>query len=165
MKQYQVRVVLLVVWKCIRPTLFLIYINDVVNFLPKDITIKLFTLSFTSFFGWFVLQRRINSLTSWSRKWQVNLTKEKCFACSIKPSSRKGPFSQQYCIEDIPLIKVDHTRDLGVIIDSDLKFQLHIDNITHKAAVRSRLILKSFTSRDKNLFIKTFCVYVRPLLE
>ena len=57
------------------------------------------------------------------------------------------------------------TRDLGVIIDSDLKFRLHIDNITHKAAVRSRLILKSFTSRDKNLLIKAFCIYGRPLLE
>ena len=51
------------------------------------------------------------------------------------------------------------------ISGSDLKFQLHIDNIIHKAAIRSRLILKSFTSRDKNLFTKAFCVYVRTILE
>ena len=68
--------------------------------------------------------REASILTTWNREWQLNLAKEKCFACSIKTSSRKWPFSQQYCIEDIPLITADHTRDLGVIIDSDLKFQL-----------------------------------------
>ena len=81
-----------------------------------------------------------------------------------KPALGKDP--SHNCIEDIPLITVDQTRDLGVIIDSDLKFRLHIDNITHKASVRSRLILKSFTYlRDKNLLIKAFCVCVRPLLK
>ena len=148
--------------------MFLIYISDLVNSLPKDITIKLFADDIKLYksisLDDSVLQRSFNSFSTWSREWQLNLAKEKCFACLIKTSSRKGLFSQQYCIEDIPLI-THHTRDLDVIINSDLKFQLQIDNITHKAAVRSRLIPKSFTSRDKNLLIKAFCIYVRPLLE
>ena len=87
---------------------------------------------------------------------------EECFACSIKSNSRKGPFSQQYCIEYSTIQnntkQLTRARDLDVIVDSTL-------TTSHKAAVRSRPLLKSFTSRDKNLLIKAFCVYVRPLLE
>ena len=54
------------------PMLFLIYINDAVDSLPQDITIKLFaddiklykSLSMDDY----VLQRGLHSLTTWSRK-------------------------------------------------------------------------------------------------
>ena len=59
------------------PMLFLIYINDVVNSLPKDITIKLFAGDFKLnkllSLDDSVLQRSINSPTSWSRERQLNL--------------------------------------------------------------------------------------------
>ena len=50
---------------------------DVVDSLPKDITIKLFAdeLCKSLSLDDSVLQRSINSLTSWSRKWRLNLAK------------------------------------------------------------------------------------------
>jgi hypothetical protein len=57
------------------------------------------------------------------------------------------------------------TRDLGVTVDSNFKFDQHVSLIVRKALVRSRLILKFFHSRDRLFLVKAFCTYVRPLLE
>ena len=56
-------------------------------------------------------------------------------------------------------------RDLGVLVDNKLLFNQHIANIVHKAHIRARLILRSFSSRDCNILMKAFVTYVRPLLE
>jgi len=55
-------------------------------------------------------------------------------------------------------------RDLGVIVDSKL-FDKHISLIVRKAQPQAGLILKCFCSRDRDLLMKAFCTYVRPLLE
>ena len=58
---------------------------------------------------------------------------------------------------------VDNVRDLGVTIDSQLKFDKHIAGIVHKAMNRANLILKTFHSCDRTLLTKAFCTYVRPI--
>ena len=46
-----------------------------------------------------------------------------------------------------------------------LTFSCHINAITQTSNRRRYLILKCFQSRDRNLLIKAFITYVRPLLE
>jgi len=65
----------------------------------------------------------------------------------------------------IALSVSDTVRDLGVIVDCKLHFDSHISAVLHKAHSSANLILKCFHSRDKELLKKTFCTYVRPLLE
>ena len=60
---------------------------------------------------------------------------------------------------------VDVVNDLGVLIDPYLTFAAHIDSIVLKAAQRSYLIFKSFQSHDRDLLVKAYKTYVRPLLE
>ena len=55
--------------------------------------------------------------------------------------------------------------DLGVLIDSSLRFSDHISNITRKAHQRACLILRCFTSKDRSMLVKAFITYVWPLLE
>jgi hypothetical protein len=50
-------------------------------------------------------------------------------------------------------------------MDSKLRFNLHISSIVHKAHIRAKLILRSFTTRDRIILTKAFLTYVRPLLE
>jgi hypothetical protein len=59
----------------------------------------------------------------------------------------------------------DQTRDIGVTVDSNLKFDKHVANIVHTASSRAYLILKSFVTRDQHILVKAFTTYVRPLLE
>jgi len=60
---------------------------------------------------------------------------------------------------------VDSVRDLGVIVDSQLSFAAHVDQIVARAFTRANLIHKCFISRDTETLKRAFLVYVRPLLE
>ena len=56
-------------------------------------------------------------------------------------------------------------KDLGIIIDQNLHFDEHIKEITKKAYCRSNLIYRSFVTKNRNLLVKAFITYVRPILE
>ena len=60
---------------------------------------------------------------------------------------------------------ITHTRDLGVIVSSDLSPFVHITDIVSKAHQRAGLILRTFISRDIHLLMCDFLVYVRPIVE
>jgi len=53
---------------------------------------------------------------------------------------------------------------MGVTDDAKLMFKSYIDNIVSKAALRVKLILKCFHSREC-LLTRAFCTFVRPILE
>ena len=55
--------------------------------------------------------------------------------------------------------------DLGVTMDSKLRFDTHILTMVYKAHIRAALIRRCFRSRDQNLLFTAFIVYVLPLLE
>ena len=59
---------------------------------------------------------------------------------------------------------VTHTRDLGIIVSSDLSPSLHVTDIFSKADMRAGLILHTFMSRDIHLLKRAFLVYVRPIV-
>ena len=60
---------------------------------------------------------------------------------------------------------IDRVSDLGVVVDSRLRFADHIATIAPKGHQRANLIHRCFTSKDRNLFVKAFITYVRPILE
>ena len=63
------------------------------------------------------------------------------------------------------LQEITCAKDLGVLFDNRLTFSHNINSIVHKASCRSRLIHKSFTSRQPKLLVHAFITYVRPILE
>jgi len=60
---------------------------------------------------------------------------------------------------------VDSVADLGITVDSNLKFSLHVSNIVRKAFIRSKLIVKCFQSKDSATLVRAFKTYVLPLLQ
>ena len=61
-----------------------------------------------------------------------------------------------------PLEYTDEEKDLGVIIDSKLKFELHISSNVNTANKIMGIIRRSFTYLDKTIFIHLFNALVRP---
>ena len=57
------------------------------------------------------------------------------------------------------------TRDLGILIDSEINFKEHIYNITASANQRAFLIKKCFLSKDTSSLVKAYKIYVRSLIE
>ena len=116
------------------PTLFLFYINDVVNSLPKDITIKLFAddiklyKSYLWIFGRFCPSEKHQFPHLVQQEVATQLSQGKMF-CVLNQNQLQEMTLLTTILLKTLLITVDHTRNLGVIIDSDLKFRLHIDNI------------------------------------
>ena len=65
----------------------------------------------------------------------------------------------------VPLEGSTCERDLGVQISSDLKWKNHISAIVSKANKVLGMLLKTFTSRDSDLWKMLYISLVRPHLE
>ena len=110
------------------------------------------------------LQHSLNRIVEWSEKWQLQLAPDKCQILSLIVCRRSfNPY--EYWINSHKLTRADIVRDLGVLIDSSLHFDKHIDNVIKKASNVSKLLLLSFSTRHQNILMKAFCTYVRPILE
>ncbi|KAF8366053.1 hypothetical protein PRIPAC_83882 [Pristionchus pacificus] len=71
----------------------------------------------------------------------------------------------QYLINGTPLSVSPSIKDLGVLMQSSLKFNDHISRIVSKARAKVNLIFKCFFSTEPGLYSRAFSTFVRPLLE
>ena len=71
----------------------------------------------------------------------------------------------QYSIADSTLLPVESQRDLGVIINSSLKFHEHIDKVCKKSMSVVSLILKKLTTRNADIIVNVYKSYAIPHLE
>ena len=100
------------------------------------------------------------ALDQWAEEWQLSLSVNKCWVLCIGKD-----VANQFCISDVPLPIVNFTRDLGITVSQNLSFSQHITGIVAKAHQRANMIHRCFVSRNVNLLVRAFTVYVRPLLE
>jgi len=157
----------------IGPTLFLLFINDVIDIFDNlAVSLKLYADDIKLYSCYNItsscddLSVAINRLYDWSVTWQLTIAVQKCFTCRICRHRLSSLFQgQTYKINDTILSTVESVRDLGVIVDHHLKFDTHISLAVRKAMIRSRIILKCFSSRNKDLLLKASITYVRPILE
>ena len=152
--------------------LFLLFINDICDvFIDLNVKCKLFADDLKLY------AKRANAdsaaddlslalkrIELWCDEWQLHLAIDKCFVLQLRPWHSCTP-PPNYKLYDKSLKICDSVKDLGVTIDFRLNFAEHISNITRKALIRCRLIIKSFHSKNSDLLIKAFVTYVRPLLE
>ena len=147
------------------PVLFLVYINDIVNGLESGISLfaddaKVFRrIRSEEDVG--VLQRDMDRLSEWSRKWLLTFNVLKCKTMHIGRRPLKG----NYQIVGSVLEKSDLEKDLGVFISSDLKPANHISKITARANSRVGLIKRIFEFLDKEIFLSLYLALVRPILD
>ena len=153
---------------CLGPLLFLIYINDITDHTTQPVTSKLYAddlklysaISTSTDIQTF--QDTLDRITVWSRVWRLPISIQKCCELNIGPSIDSCP---PLNLQDISLPRTTSARDLGIIFDSCLNFDEHINTIVKKAHNRANLILKCFQSRNRQILIRAFTIYVRPLLE
>ena len=79
-----------------------------------------------------------------------------------------------FCTIHLPLIciisfkpltvKSSHS-DLGILVDSSLKFHLHADFVVAKTMRKAHYILKSFSHLSPQLFCALYKIFLRPTLE
>jgi ribonucleases P/MRP protein subunit RPP40 len=149
------------------PLLFLIYINDICDIFGDFLSVKLFADDVKVYVEidgpgkTEELQKGLDRLHEWSIMWQLNLAVNKCFVLHI--GYRNSNCS--YKVGAVSLADVSETVDLGVRVDSELRFNRHIHSIVLKAQQRCALIKRCFKTKDPRVLMKAFTVYVRPIIE
>ena len=78
-----------------------------------------------------ILQDDLNKLAAWDKKWGMAFHPDKCSA--IRISRSRNPISMDYSLKGHILDKEDHTKYLGVELQSSLSLNRHIDQTVKKA--------------------------------
>ena len=83
---------------------------------------------------------------------------------SVLHLGAKNP-SQTYEMNGIDLRKVDqNVRDLGFLLNQNLSFKDHVKHINKSAKHRTYNLFKVLKTRNKNVWLKAYKTYVRPMV-
>ena len=152
------------------PILFVIYINDLPEVINKDSIAFLFADD-TKLFRVLndlvkdcqVLQEDIVKLVEWSIKWLLKFHPDKCVKVGIGLNRNAGMFP--YKMDGHILEESLCEKDIGVHIDNNLKFDIHINKAIQKANRVLAITRRTFDTIDATTFKYIFKGLVRPHLE
>ena len=145
------------------PILFVLFINDMpqvvsnmCNLFADDAKLSGNVSKSTT-----CLQDDLDNLCKWSSDWQLPFNIKKCKCLHI--GNRNPGIS--YHMYDQTLEEVDYEKDLGILIDSQLKFHQHTAAAVKKANQILGIIKRSFALLDEFSLPLLYKSMVRPHLE
>ena len=113
------------------------------------------------------LQDDLDEISRVSTSWNLRLNPQKCAVIRFGPGSRRilDPNHSGYFLNGVELLAVESHRDLGVLVDSSLKFHVHINAIVGKASALANQILRGTVCRDMDFMVTLFISHIRPILD
>ena len=155
---------------CLGPLLFVLFANDLCDDLSESVVVKMYADDVKVYNvietsdDVTTLQKNIDHVLSWAKTWQLEISMQKCFLLPIG-GERIDLFVDAYRIGDHSLPQLDAIKDLGILVDRDLKFSDHVSQLVKRAHARCCLISRCFMSRDRQTLLKAYTTYVRPMME
>ena len=154
----------------LRPQLFLIYINDLPDVLSPETICAIFADN-TKIFRQInhkndaiALQRDVNNLHKWSTTWCLTFNSTKCTVLSVKRKYNIQHYT--YKLNNLILPIVDNMNDLGININSPIRWNQHVNNLINKANQRLWLIKLTLGFRTRlQAKLTAYQVMVRSILE
>ena len=160
------------------PLLFIIYVNHLPSYIKceckifaDDLKIYLPIRSLSAYLTVEDIsncQRDINTICNISNSWGLSLNIEKCvtirFFRGTFPEPDIGSYNS-YSLNGTDIQRVNDHKDLGVLVDTSLRFHMHTKSIANKAAGLAANLLKATICRTQNFMLTLFITHVRPLLE
>ena len=107
------------------------------------------------------LQGDLDALARWSSRWLLPFNAGKC---KVMHMGSRNP-AHEYRLNGTPIAVVDEERDLGIIIDSELKFHTQTAAAVSKASQLLAVIKRSFAHIDETTLPLLYKALVRPFLE
>ena len=155
------------------PLLYLILVNDMPESITKYASLSqfaddtgLWTSAYTFQGCLSKLQKAVNELETWCRKWRMKLNGSKS-NLMVSTKLRESP-SEDVSIQIFNDIvrPVTSAKFLGVTYDENMSMNEHVDNAIKKAMSRLGVFkLLSFGGVKNETLIKLYKIYVRPLFE
>ena len=159
------------------PILFLLFINDIETSL-KHCKIRCFAddsrllKSVVTTCDAALLQEDLSNVVNWAKQNNMLLNQKKFellqHNSNINSNLRQLPFVSYencYFIDETDIEPSEHIVDLGVTIQQDLSFSIHIYDIVQKARNKLSWALSAFKSRSIDTICTLFKSMVRPILE
>ena len=131
----------------ISPTLFLIFINDLIKQLPDAVKCAMYADDLVLWCkeehattAQLRLQEAVNILANWTQDWCVKINKTKSFTTLFTLSTIAKRV--KIMLEDVKLQHTDSTTYLGVTFDKRQTWRKHIDGAQAKARRKLALLRK-----------------------
>lgn len=153
----------------IGPLLFIMFVNDVVKFLP-ECNILMFADDFKiyasgkEYHNFQSLNMYLQKFYQWCSKNYLLLNVNKCSVISF--SRRISPLVYSYSFGSEIVPRVSLVKDLGVLLDINLSFNSHIDYIINKAN-RSWGMIRRYACEFSDPYVikSLYMSFVQTLLE
>ena len=149
------------------PLLFNFYISSLSNFDINEIVIELFADGLKSFIVYKKhestdpLQNFISKFADWCALNKLKVAADKCFVLHL---GKNNP-NRQYYFNNTPIKKENLVRDLGLMTNSNLKWNDQFDLMCTKAYGRLFSLFRAVRSNDPHFLFRMYKTYVRPILE
>ena len=150
------------------PLLFLIFINDLPS-CTRSSTTRLFAddcvvyKQITTANDAALLQKDIDALQKWERTWLMEFHPSKCQV--VRVTNKRKPIDASYSIHGETLEIVPSAKYLGLLVDSKLSFNAHVDATTKKANSTRAFLSRNFYHCNQKIKEATYMTYVRPIVE
>ena len=150
------------------PLLFSLYINDISSDIESEI--RLFAddcVCYREIKGeknTMKLQRDIDRLGSWARKWGMRFQPVKCNMMQLT-RKRIKKIHASYTLEGTNLENVESIKYLGVTITSDLRWNTHVSNVCTKANRTLGFLRRNLHSCPQEVKEAAYKGLVRPVLD
>ena len=152
------------------PILFLVYVNNIMagtvcSWKAFADDFKLCTyLSRTNFDDHqSALQSDLNKIYSRATSWNLKLNPGKCVV--VRFGERSAIPAATYAINGEVMNVVGAYRDLGVIVDSKLRFHEHVRVMVGKCGGLMSELLRSTVCRGKEFMVALFISHIRPIID
>ena len=151
------------------PTLYLIYIKDIVKELSANVRLfsddtSLYVIVEDSISAVNLLNNNLLKVSSWAGKWLVkfNPVKTEWLLITRYRNKRHHPLLYMNSVE---IKAVDSHKHLELTFSNDLTWDVHIASITSIAWKRIGTLRRYKFILDKRSLNKIYITYIRPLLE
>ena len=155
------------------PLIYLIYVNDFPSEIQKFCNISqfaddsaLWSHAYTVSYAISKLQKGLNCLEGWCRRWRVKLNGEKSKLVFFNRLNGQSDENYKIHLFNDIISPENQARFLGVDFDSRLKFSHHISDVCGRANKRLNVLraLSRYGTKP-NIMIRLYKTYIRPLLE
>ena len=159
------------------PLLWLIYVNDIDNDMPQEVTRSLYADDVAMLASdksiekcCQTLQPCLNKVDEWLLKWKVTPSISKCSATafSLDPKEQGGRAQPRLSMRGEPLVVTQNPTFLGIKFDGQLTFTEHVNDLKKKMAQRRQCLQalagKKYGSHRKTLRT-AYIGYIRALYD